>query len=306
MNMFMRRMLAAATMALAIASPALADDWRKQYPALSFGISSSENETDAMARTKPFSDYLTKELGVPVTITRGTDYAAVIEAMHSGHVQFASVGPAAYALGRKIMGDGIAPVAVTLDPQGHKGYYSVVEVKADSPYKTLADLKGKSFAWADPNSASGYQVPSYYLSKMFGMPADQYFSPVAFSGGHEQSVIGLINGTFEGVATNGTPETPGNVQNMERKGMIPKGSLRTLWTSPLIPGTPVMMLTSLPKELQDAFKQALFDFPTKDPKGFATYSRGTSTGFAPAQHEDYVDLIAITEFNDAARKRAAN
>ena len=151
MNTFMRRAIAAAVMAAAIVSPALAQDWKQQFPELTIGISSSENEADAIARNEGYAAYLTRKLGVPVTIVRGTDYAAVIEAMRAGQVHFASIGPANYALARKVMGDGVTPVAVSLDKEGAKGYYSVVAVRADSPYQSLVDLKGKSFAFADPN-----------------------------------------------------------------------------------------------------------------------------------------------------------
>lgn len=304
MNTFMGRVVAAIAMTAALVSPTLAQSWKDQFPELTIGISSGENETDAIARTEPYAAYLSRELGVPVKIVRGTDYAAVIEAMHSGHVQFASVGPAAYALARKIMGEDIAPVAITLDNEGNKGYYSIITVRADSPYQTLADVKGKSLAFADPNSASGYQVPSYYLAQELGMPADAYFSPVAFSGGHEQSIIGLVNGTFEVAATHWRNEESGNVQTMEKKGLIPKGSVRIIWKSPVIPNTPVMMLTTLPQELQDAFRTALFAFPTKDPEAFKTYTNGTSSGYVETKHEDYLDLIAITEYNAEARKAA--
>lgn len=242
-----RRGLAAALVSLALVSPVLAQDWRSEYPELTIGISSGENETDAIARNQPYADYLSRELGVPVKMIRGTDYAAVIEAMRSGHVQIASVGPAAYALARKVMGDEIAPVAVTLDQDGNLGYYSVIAVRADSPYQTLEDIKGKSFAFADPNSTSGYAVPSYYLSTELKTSADDYFSEVAFSGGHEQSVMALVNGTFEAVATHWRNETAGNIQTMEKKGLIQPGSTRIIWTSPVIPNTPVMINTTLPR-----------------------------------------------------------
>ena len=301
-----RRGLAAALVSLALMSSASAQDWREQYPELTVGISSSENETDAIARTQPYADYLSRELGVPVNIVRGTDYAAVIEAMRSGHVQFASVGPAAYALARKVMGEDIAPVAVTLDNEGDLGYYSVIAVRADSPYQTLQDIEGQSFAFADPNSTSGYAVPSYYLSTELGTSADQYFSEVAFSGGHEQSVMALVNGTFEAVATHWRNDEAGNIQNMENKGLIPDDSTRIIWKSPVIPNTPVMMLTTLPQELQDAFRTALLAFPEKDPEGFATYSNGTSSGYVEAEHADYLDVIAITEFNAQERRNNGN
>lgn len=300
-----RRGLAAALVSLALVAPAVAQDWREQYPELTVGISSSENETDAIARNQPYADYLSRELGVPVKIVRGTDYAAIIEAMRSGHVQIASVGPASYALARKIMGDGVAPVATTLDAEGLPGYYSVIAVRADSPYQSLEDIEGKSFAFADPNSASGYAVPSYYLSTVLGTNADEYFGDVAFSGGHEQSVMALINGTFEAVATHWRNENAGNIQTMENKGLIERGATRIIWTSPVIPNTPVMILTSLPQELQDEFKTALLAFPEKDPEGFAEYTRGASSGYAEAQHEDYLDLISITEHNAADRRRTA-
>ena len=301
-----RRGLVAALVSLALVSPALSQDWREQYPELTIGISSGENETDAIARNQPYADYLSRELGVPVKMIRGTDYAAVIEAMRAGHVQIASVGPAAYALARKIMGEDIAPVAVTLDNEGNLGYHSVIAVRADSPYQSLEDIKGKSFAFADPNSTSGYAVPSYYLATELGTTADEYFSEVAFSGGHEQSVMALVNGTFEAVATHWRNETAGNIQNMEKKGLIPAGSTRIIWTSPVIPNTPVMINTTLPQELQDEFKAALMAFPEKDPEGFATYSNGTSSGYVEAKHEDYLDVVAITEFNAEQRRKSGN
>jgi phosphonate transport system substrate-binding protein len=301
-----RRGLAAALVSLALVSPAFAQEWKAEYPELTIGISSSENETDAIAKAQPYADYLSRELGVPVKIVRGTDYAAVIEAMRAGHVQFASVGPAAYALARKVLGEDIAPVAVTLDNEGELGYYSVIAVRADSEYQSIEDIKGKSFAFADPNSTSGYAVPSYYLSTQMNTTADDYFGEVAFSGGHEQSVMALVNGTFEAVATNWRNEESGTIQNMEKKGLISKGSVRVIWTSPVIPNTPVMMLTTLPQELQDAFKTALMAFPEKNPEGFATYSNGTSSGYVEAKHEDYLDVIAITEFNAEERRRNGN
>jgi len=304
MNAFMRRTVTAIVMAAAIVSPALAQDWRAQFPEINIGIASGENEADGIARNQGYAAYLSRKLGVPVNVVRGTDYAAVIEAMRAGQVQFASIGPANYALAHKVMGDLVAPVAVSRDTEGAKGYYSVIAVRADSPYQSLEDIKGKSFAFADPNSTSGYAVPSYYLSTVLGTTADEYFSDVAFSGGHEQSVIALVNGTFEAVATHQTNDHSGNIPRMVEKGMIPEGSTRVIWTSPLIPNSPVVMRTDLPEELKQAFTDAIFAFPEEDPEAFAELTSGNSKGYEPATHEDYVDVIAITEYN--AQQRRAN
>lgn len=302
MNTFMRRAIAAAVMAAAIVSPALAQDWKQQFPELSIGISSGENEADAIARTQGYADYLSRTLGVPVNIVRGTDYAAVVEAMRAEQIQFASMGPANYALARKVMGDLVTPVAVSRDKEGALGYYSVIAVRADSAYQTIADIKGVSFAFADPNSTSGYAVPSYYLSTELKTTADEYFGEVAFSGGHEQSVIALTSGTFEAVATHQVNDHAGNIPRMVEKGMIPAGSTRIIWQSPLIPNSPIVMRTDLPEELKKAFTDAIFAFAEADPAAFEAYTSGNSKGYAPATHEDYLDVIAITEYNAAQRK----
>lgn len=84
--------------------------------------------------------------------------------------------------------------------------------------------------------------------------------------------------------------------------MIEAGSTRIIWTSPLIPNSPVVMRTDLPEELKKAFTDAIFAFAEADPAAFEAYTSGNSKGYAPAKHEDYLDVIAITEYNAAQRK----
>jgi phosphonate transport system substrate-binding protein len=203
---FARRVTIASFIAgalLVAAVPARAD-WHDQYKELNFGISSSENERDAVARYDKFAAYMTKKLGVPVHILWGTDYAAVIEALHSSKIQFATIGAANYALGRKVMGDKITAVATSEDNFGSTGYHSVIVVKTDSPYQKIDDLKGKVLAWADPNSTSGYAVPLYFMKKD-GIDPSSFFSKTPFSGSHELGVVGVVNGTFDAAADDWTP-----------------------------------------------------------------------------------------------------
>lgn len=303
-TMIGRRLALAAAVAITALTtlPAMAEDWRKQFPELRFGISSGENEKDAVARYEPFAAYLSRKLGVPVKITRGTDYAAVVEALRSDNIEFATFGPASYALARKVMGDRVVPVAVTREMDGATGYYSVIAVKADSPYQSLEDLKGKSLAFADPNSTSGYAVPTYFMKKN-GIDPATFFSATAFAGSHELGVVALVNGTFDAAATSWTNPERGNIQRMEEKGMIPKGSTRIIWKSDLIPNSPWVVRGDLPDELKAAFTEALFAFPQEDLEAQKRVSDGKWSAFAPARHEDYLDIIAVTEMNAAERRR---
>src|SRR5208282_3473373 len=110
----------------------------------------AENATGVMDRYGPFVDYLTREIGVKVTLRIANDYAAVIEGQRAGNVHIGYYGPASFARARLI---GVKTDAFVIDVNGDgsKGYYSVFYVLANSPYKTLADVKGKNLGLVDPN-----------------------------------------------------------------------------------------------------------------------------------------------------------
>jgi phosphonate transport system substrate-binding protein len=79
---------------------------------------------------------------------------------------------------------------------GTTGYYAIGFAKADSGITSMDDAKGKVFAFADPNSASGYLVPGAELREAYGN-LEEYFAEVKMSGGHEQSIVGVANGDFD-------------------------------------------------------------------------------------------------------------
>lgn len=286
----------------ALFAPASAQSWRERFKEIRFGISSSENEKDALARYDLFAKYMGDKLGVPVRVLRSTDYAGMIEALNANNLEFAQMGAANYALGRKVMGERIVALATTEDLEGSTGYHSIIVVKGDSPYKSLDDLKGKTIAFADPNSTSGYAVPTYFM-RQAGKSPDTYFSKTAFAGSHEQGVTAVVNGTFDAAATSWTNEKRGNAQRMVEKGMIPAGSYRIIWTSPKIPNSPYVSRTEVPAELRQAFLAALLAMPEEGKEAWAKYSDGLLRRPVPISHEAYTDIIAITQANTQERRR---
>lgn len=157
-----RRRATLLAMPAVLAAPALRAQtgWRAQFRELRYGIISSENERDAIARLQGLAAYTERKLGVPMRVFRGTDYAGVVEALRASQLEFAHLGPAAYALARRSMGERVVPLLRHRGHDGAEGYFSVIFVRADSPFQSLADLRGRSFAFADPNSASGFAAPS--------------------------------------------------------------------------------------------------------------------------------------------------
>ncbi len=272
------------------------DNWRKKYPTLVVSAITGENEADRVVRYKPLIAYLTKELGVKVEFYVVSDYAGVIEGMKAKKIQFAALGPMSYAQAYKVTGGNVEPsfTSVTLD--GESGYHSVVVVKASSPYQTLDDLKGKSFAFADPNSTSGYLFPSFYLKKM-GKNPETFFGKTGFSGSHENGVIAIMNGTYDAAATHWANENSGNLARMIKKNMIKAGDVRVIWTSPLIPNSPWTILKDLPEQMKDDVKKAFLEYQVKDPDGFQKLTDGQVLKYIPTTHDRYLDIIEINEQN---------
>src|SRR5271165_6736786 len=154
--------LAAGAAATAV-KPARAQSWKSAYPELVLAVVPAENASGVTDRFAPFTQYLSQQLGTKVTLRVANDYAAVIEGQRAGNIHIGYYGPASFA---RALVTGVKATAFVIDvnSDGSKGYYSVFYVKADSPYKTIDDLKGKALGLVDPNSTSGYNMPLYTLN----------------------------------------------------------------------------------------------------------------------------------------------
>ena len=175
---FTRRAASAAVLAafasIGLTAGAHAADWRAKYPELTLGVITSENESDRLQRYKPVRAYLENALNVKIKWRAATDYAGIIEGVKAGKIEVARFGPASYAKAWIVTKGEVVPLVGELDNNGNFGYFAVMVVRKDSPYKTIDDLKGKKLAFADPNSTSGHQAPRYFLTEA-GLRSGQTF-----------------------------------------------------------------------------------------------------------------------------------
>src|SRR5919112_1538072 len=213
-----RLLLSAVVIAASYGAAHAADDWKKQYPELTLAVIPAENASGVNDRYQPFVEYLSKELGVPVKLRIANDYAAVIEGQRAGYIQIAAHGPASYSKAY-MTGVKAEPFATTRNNDGVIGYYSVLYVKSDSPYKEIKDLKGKTIGFVDPNSTSGYNAPRYFLNKA-GIDSDSFFGKSIITGSHENAVIALDKGTVDVAANWWNAEDDSNLIRMDKKGMV--------------------------------------------------------------------------------------
>ena len=291
--------LGSAVVVLTVGSAAA--DWRELYPELEMGVITGENEADRLARYAPVVAYFEEALGVPVQIRNATDYAGVIEALNSETIQIARLGPASYAQAWIVMDGEVMPLVGEVAPDGTFGYHSVIVVPADSPFQSIEDLEGHSLAFADPNSTSGFQAPSYFLRED-GIVADEYFSETGFSGSHENSVIAILDGTYDAAATWWRDETRSNFARMAEKGMIPEGAVRVIWQSPKLPASPWAVRTDLPEDLQADIRSALLDMESADPEAWEGLTDGESGGYIEVEHEIYEPIVRMIQFNQRERR----
>ncbi len=224
--MLNRRQLLLTTAALAATSRSSWADtnWKSQFPELTFAVVPAENASGVSERYEPFMGYLSKELGVPVKLRLANDYAAVIEGQRAGNIQIAYYGPASYSKAY-LTGVKTEPFVTTRNNDGAIGYYSVIYVKADSPYQKIEDLKGKTIGFVDPNSTSGYNAPRFYLHKI-GIDVDSFFGKSIITGSHENGIIALDKGTIDCTADwwnadNDFEPDPDGRQGHGEKGGLP-------------------------------------------------------------------------------------
>src|SRR5271165_839709 len=288
----------AAGAALALSGSAMAEDWKAKYPELVFAVIPAENASGVVERYTPLTEYLTKELGVPVTLKVVADYAGVIEGQRAGQIHIGYYGPASYARAY-VTGVKIEPFAVEVASDGSKAYHSVFYVKKDSPYQKIEDLQGKNLGLVDPNSTSGNNVPRFVLNGKHIDP-DKFFSKVIYTGSHENAIFALRDGTVDVSANWWNNEDVSNLKRMESKGLpgIKYADYRIIYTSDPIVNSPIAYLSDLPDDLKQAIRDAFYKADKNDKAAFDKFSEGKYLPWQPVEHKDYETVVELIKFVD--------
>lgn len=300
-----RHLLAIAALAVLTGTVVQAQSWRTQYPELVFAVIPAENASGVTDRYQPWIEYLSKQLGVKVTLRLANDYAAVIEGQKAGNIHIAFYGPASLARAIKVTNGGIEPFVTTINQDGTVGYYSVAYVKAGSPYQKIEDLKGKNLGLVDPNSTSGNNMPRFAMDKI-GINPEKFFAKVVYAGSHENAVMALQQGTVDVAFDWWNSDADSNLTRMVNKGMVKKEEFRIIFKSPLLPGSPYAYLASLPDDLKQAIRTAFVDAPQNDKAAFDRLSDGKDRGFTAVTRDDYKGVIELIEFVDRLHRRQSS
>jgi len=263
-------------------------DWPKK---VRIGLIPTEGGADIIARFKPLIDHLENVLGIEVEGKSASDYAGIITAMSHKHIELAYFGPKSYTDAANKAN--AQAVALEMGKTGEKGYYGVIISKKGSGIRTLEQAKGHLFAFNDPNSTSGYLVPMVLFKRDLKVEPENYFSHVKWSGSHGASILGVKHGTIEVASTNDI-----DLRRMAEKGTVSLDDFNILWTSDLIPGSPMCVRGDLPDSLKAAFSGALMMF-NSDKMGLQKLQIG---GYAPCDDSTY-DVIRYLKKLKAEMKK---
>jgi len=258
------------------------EDWPE---VIRFGFVPVEGGADTTKRFKPLKDLLETELGVKVELVSATNYQGVITAMANDQLEFVWFGPKSYIEAAK-RADAEA-LLLELNPQGERGYRCIFIVPEDSQIRSLEDAKGKRFAFTDRNSTSGCLIPSIEIIDKVGVPAEQFFGEVIFSGLHITSVQQVVAGEVDIAATNDQ-----DFAKFVEKGNINEGSVRVVHTSGLIPGAPLAARRELPESLKNAFEKAMLKVNDR-PKLMEQFQNG---GYVPIDDKAYNIIRAADDY----------
>ena len=297
----MQKLLIALAATTALTGTAMAQDAITEF---NIGILGGENAQDRMTSNECFRAKMEEALGVPVKLFTPADYDGVIQGLLGGSLDYAWLGASAYA---KIYLTDPEAVEVKLTKQNTNdttGYYSIGFARKDSGITNMDEAKGKVFAFADPNSTSGYLVPGAELTAKYGK-LEEYFSEVKMSGGHEQTIVGVSNGDFaagvswaDGVGNWEDGYNSGAFRKAADAGLVDMNNLVEIWRSALIPERSMVVRKALPQDIKDKVTALTADLWETDKECAYAVAAGEAKDFVPVEHSMYEGVLAARKLQE--------
>lgn len=250
-------------------------------------------EADAIVDSlDPIAEMLSDRLLIPVDTVVSTNYVGLVEAIGTGRVDIGMFGPAALVQAMDAYG---ARVIVASVRQGSTTYRAQFNVRCDSGIESFEDLRGKTIAFVDPGSASGYQFPYVTLLSEYGINPDTEMTSI-FAGSHDASALAVYNGDVDvSVTFGGSPGSDGR-ETIEGDFPDVKDVVCILGYSADIPNDGVVVRAGLDAELSEQIADALIDIAnTEEGKELTqTLFNVTEFGRVDADAYDIVREVSAT------------
>lgn len=228
-------------------------------------------------------DYLEKKTTYKFKINIPPSFIAVVEAFGTNRADVASINTFGYILAHEKYQ---TEARLTVIRHGESTYKAQFLAKKDSGIKELKDFEGKTLAFVDPASTSGYLLPLKILRSKNIKPKDTMFAMR-----HDSVVSMIYQGQVEGGATFYSPPADNEIQDARRlvKTQYPdvEDKIKIVELTPPIPNDPIIFRKDLPEKIKTDIVEALMEF-VKTKEGQDVLQKLSSvTGFVKATDKDY-------------------
>lgn len=298
-----RQFMRSLTLGLVMATTATAVMAEDAVKTLNFGIISTESSQNLKQDWQPVLDDMSKKLGIKINAFFAPDYAGVIEGMRFNKVQFAWVGnkSAIEAVDRA----NSEVFAQTVNADGTLGYYSMISVHKDSPYQTVEDVlknaKSLNFGIGDPNSTSGFLVPSYYVFAQNNVNPKTAFKTVR-GANHETNILAVANKQVDAAV-----HSSDVLDRIKARQPETASQLRQIWKSPLIAADPLVWRKDLPADLKNKIKDFFISYGKNGPDAVrekAQLNKLTLGGFQDSSNAQLKPIRQLELFKEKVKIEA--
>ncbi|MBA2661868.1 MAG: phosphate/phosphite/phosphonate ABC transporter substrate-binding protein [Bradymonadaceae bacterium] len=248
---------------------------------LIFAFTPVEDPTQYREVWLEFLEHMQKVTGRKVQFFPVQSNAAQIEAMRAGRLHIAGFNTGSLPLAVNCAG--FVPFAMMAGEGGSFGYEMELITHVDSGIERIEDLKGRTLAFTSPTSNSGFKAPSALLRAKFGFESGRDFQP-AFSGRHDNSLLGVINRDYEAAAV------ANQVTNrLFAQGIADRSKVRVLYTSETFPTTGFGVTHALEPALASKVREGFLSFPWKGSALAKEFP--DETGFIPISYQEHWSVI---------------
>lgn len=288
--MTLRHLLACTALALSSFATSAQD--------ISFGIIATDSASAQRERWEPFFRDMEKKTGLKIQSFYAPDYAGVIEAMRFNKIQVAWYGnKAAMEAVDRANGEVFAQLMYA---DGSFGYHALLITHKDSPYQTLdqvfANAKNINFGIGDPNSTSGFLVPSYYIFAQRRIDPRATFRTVR-NASHGANIQATLAKQVD-VATNNT-EDMGRLEST-RPELFQQ--LRVIWKSPLIPSDPFVWRKDLDPAVKSKIRTFVLGYAKTDPAEKAILRNIYNyAGFRESNNDQLIPIRQLELYRDRVK-----
>jgi phosphonate transport system substrate-binding protein len=230
-----------------------------------------------------FIDHLSEATGRPVQFFPVQSNAAQIEAMRAGRLHIAGFNTGANPLA--VACAGFRPFAIMAANDGTYGYRMAFITHVDTDIEELADLKGRTLAFTSETSNSGFKAPSSLLEQEFGWQPGVDYTP-AFSGAHDNSVLGVANQDYDAAAI-----ADEIMIRMAARGVVNLDDIRTIYESEPFPTTGYGVVYNLTPELQETIRKAFFSFDWDGTRLQQEFSPFQQEKFIPITFQEHWSVV---------------